>query len=89
MPAAPPPIRVNRAPVMTLWATVVGGIHTPDAVEQATALGNAIGTVVADDDLRLVLAPPMAPVLGASLMVLGALRHRQRSRSRTRVGVAA
>jgi len=23
MPTAPPPIRVNRAPVLTLWATVV------------------------------------------------------------------
>jgi hypothetical protein len=69
------------------FSRVVGGIHTPDAVEQATTLGNAVGTVVADDDLRLVPEPPMAPVLGASLMVLGALHHRRRSR--TRVGVAA
>jgi hypothetical protein len=87
MAPTPPPIRVNRAPGLSLWATVVGGIHTPAAVEQATTLGNAIGTVVAGDDLRLVPEPPMAPVLGASLMVLGALHHRRRSR--TRVGVAA
>jgi len=63
------------------FSRVVGGIHTPDAVEQALTLGNAIGTVVAEDDLRLVPEPPMAPVLGASVLILGGLRHRRRSRT--------
>ena len=62
------------------FSRVDGGIHTPDAVEEAVTLGNAIGTVVEEDNLRLVPEPPMAPVLGGSLLILGALRHPRRSR---------
>ncbi len=41
MPDAPPPIRVNRAPVLTLWATVVAERlgHSPDT---ALTLGRAV-----------------------------------------------
>jgi hypothetical protein len=41
MPDAPPPIRVNRAPVQTLWATVVAERlgHPPDT---ALTLGRAV-----------------------------------------------
>jgi hypothetical protein len=61
------------------YSRVVGGIHTPDAVVEALALGNAIGNAVSEDE---VPEPPMAPTLAASLLVLGALRHRYRSRNK-------
>ena len=69
------------------FSRVVGGIHTPLAVQEALALGDSIGTAVAADNLDAVPEPPMAPVLGAGLLALGVLRHRRRSHMH--VGVAA
>jgi hypothetical protein len=69
------------------FSRVVGGIHTPLAVQEALALGDAIGTAVAADNLAAVPEPPMAPVLGASLLALGILHHRRQSHMQ--VGVAA
>jgi len=60
------------------YSRVVGGIHTPDAVEEALALGNEVGTDLSND---LVPEPPMAPTIGASLLILGALRYRRRART--------
>jgi hypothetical protein len=60
------------------YSRVVGGIHTPDAVTDALSVGNAIGTLVADEELP---EPPMAPALAGGLLILGALRYRRRSRS--------
>ncbi len=57
------------------FSRVVGGIHTPDAVTGALALGDEIGAIVADDFLP---EPPMAPTLAAGLLVLGVLRLRRR-----------
>jgi hypothetical protein len=69
------------------FSRVVGGIHTPLAVQEALALGDAIGTAVAADNLAAVPEPPMAPVLSTGLLALGILRHRRRSN--TQVGVTA
>jgi hypothetical protein len=68
------------------FSRVVGGIHTPDAVIDALTLGDNIGTIVAGEDLEAVSEPPMAPVLGGSLLVFAALRRRRRSR--TQAGAA-
>jgi hypothetical protein len=69
------------------FSRVVGGIHTPLAVQEALTLGDSIGTAVAADNLEAVPEPPMAPVLGTGLLALGVLRHRRRSSMQ--VGVAA
>lgn len=61
------------------FSRVVGGIHTPDAVQDALTLGDSIGTLVASDDL--VPEPPMAPVLAGAIMVLGLVRRRRMSAS--------
>jgi hypothetical protein len=61
------------------FSRVVGGIHTPDAVTEALALGDDIGNIVASQDLP---EPPIAPTLAAGLLILGGLRLRRRSRSR-------
>ena len=47
MPTPPPPIRVNRAPVMTLWATVVA---EPLGYPPETAL--TLGRFVAESSAR-------------------------------------
>ena len=60
------------------FSRVVGGIHTPDAVEDAEMLGNEVGSIVASTNL--VSEPPITPVLGAALLVLGGLRLRRHSR---------
>jgi hypothetical protein len=41
IPAAPPPIRVNRAPVLTLWATVVAE-RLGNPPETALSLGRSV-----------------------------------------------
>ncbi len=48
---APPPLRVNRAPVLTLWAAVVAGRlgHPPDA---ALTLGRAVAGASAQAKAR-------------------------------------
>jgi hypothetical protein len=61
------------------FSRVVGGIHTPDAVEQALALGNEIGGIVASNDLTLP-EPPVAPLLAGGLLIMAGLRHRRRRR---------
>jgi hypothetical protein len=60
------------------YSRVVGGIHTPDAVTNALALGDQVGN---DLSYELVPEPPMAPTVGAGLLILGALRYRRRSRT--------
>jgi hypothetical protein len=55
------------------FSRVVGGIHTPMAVEEALALGDAVGAA-------LVPEPPILPVLAAGLSALGLLRRVQESR---------
>jgi hypothetical protein len=60
------------------FSRVVGGIHTPDAVQDALALGNEIGGIVAADDLTLP-EPPVAPLLAGGLLILAALRYRRRT----------
>jgi hypothetical protein len=62
------------------FSRVVGGIHTPDAVTDALALGDQIGNLVSSDDL-LLPEPPVAPMLAAGLLILGTLHHRRRSRT--------
>lgn len=57
------------------YSRVVGGIHTPDAVTNALALGDEVGT---DLSYELVPEPPMALPLAGGLLVLGALRFRRR-----------
>jgi hypothetical protein len=57
------------------FSRVVGGIHTPDAVEDAEMLGDEVGSIVASTNL--VSEPPITPVLGAALLVLGGLRLRR------------
>lgn len=53
------------------FSRVVGGIHTPLAVEDAIVLGDAIGSA-------LVPEPPMLLVLAAGIMVLGGVRRATR-----------
>ena len=43
---APPPLRVNRAPVLTLWAAVVAE-RMGHSEETALTLGRALGSAVA------------------------------------------
>ncbi len=50
------------------FSRVVGGIHTPLAVENALALGDAVGEA-------LVPEPPMLPVLAGGLLILGLIRR--------------
>jgi hypothetical protein len=59
------------------FSRVVGGIHTPDAVQDALTLGDDIGNIVAEDDLTLP-EPPIAPMLAMGLVILAALRYRRR-----------
>jgi len=58
------------------FSRVDGGIHTPDAVTDALAVGNAIGNIVVGSEA--VPEPPMAPIVAAGLLILGALRYRRR-----------
>jgi hypothetical protein len=51
------------------FSRVVGGIHTPLAVENALTLGDAVGEA-------LVPEPPILPVLAGGLLTLGLLRRR-------------
>jgi hypothetical protein len=59
------------------FSRVVGGIHTPDAVTGALALGDAIGNIVTGDEIP---EPPMIPVLAGGLLALGLLHRRRLSR---------
>jgi hypothetical protein len=59
------------------FSRVVGGIHTPMAVENALALGDAVGQA-------LVPEPPVIPVLAAGLSMLALVRCRQARPSGTR-----
>lgn len=59
------------------FSRVVGGIHTPDAVTEALALGDDIGNIVASQDLP---EPPIGQTLAVGLLILGVLRFRSRSR---------
>jgi len=52
------------------FSRVVGGIHTPLAVENAITLGDAIGDT-------LVPEPPILPVLAGGLLALGMARRRR------------
>lgn len=56
---------------------VVGGIHTPNAVEVAQAdIGNPVGALVGSQDL--IPEPPALPVLAGAMLALGML-HRRRN----------
>lgn len=59
------------------FSRVVGGIHTPDAVQDALTAGDEVGTLVADDDM--VPEPPMAPVLASAVLMLGLLHRRRKA----------
>jgi len=59
------------------FSRVVGGIHTPDAVIDALAVGDDIGNLVFSEDLP---EPPMAPTIAAGLLILAGLRYRRRVR---------
>jgi hypothetical protein len=50
------------------FSRVVGGIHTPVAVENALTLGNTIGAA-------LVPEPPILPLLAGALLTLGVARR--------------
>ena len=52
------------------FSRVVGGIHTPLAVENALLLGDAVGAA-------LVPEPPILPVLAGGLLALGLVRLRR------------
>jgi len=52
------------------FSRVVGGIHTPLAVENALALGDAIGDA-------LIPEPPVLPLLAGAMLALGLVRHRR------------
>ena len=55
-PDAPPPLRVNRAPVLTLWAAVVAG-RLGHSEETALTLGSAVaGTAARAKARRLGIA---------------------------------
>ena len=58
------------------FSRVAGGIHTPAAVENALALGNAVGAAVFVGNLLAVPEPPMLPVLAAAVAVAGLARRR-------------
>jgi hypothetical protein len=61
------------------FSRVVGGIHTPQAVTDALALGDSVGTFVGSQDL--IPEPPMAPVMAGAVMVtLGLLQRRRKAR---------
>jgi hypothetical protein len=57
------------------FSRVVGGIHTPDAVTDALTLGDAVGAIVASNNLS-VPEPPVLPTLAGGLLLLWMLRHR-------------
>jgi hypothetical protein len=61
------------------FSRVVGGIHTPQAVTDALALGNSIGGLVGSEDL--IPEPPMAPVVAGALVILGIVRRRRAARA--------
>jgi hypothetical protein len=50
------------------FSRVVGGIHTPLAVQNALALGDAVGDA-------LISEPPMLPLLAGGLLALGLIRR--------------
>lgn len=56
------------------FSRVVGGIHTPLAVENALVLGDAVGNA-------LIPEPPALPLLAGGMVALAVIRHR-RARSR-------
>ena len=55
------------------FSRVVGGIHTPIAVENATTLGDSIGAA-------LVPEPPTLPMLATGLLALGLVRRWRKAR---------
>lgn len=62
------------------FSRVVGGIHTETAVVDALTVGNAIGGIVASQDL--IPEPPMLPVLAGAVFTLGMLSRRRNARLR-------
>jgi len=61
------------------FSRVVGGIHTPMAVENALTLGDAVGAA-------LVPEPPILPLLAGGLVTLGLVRQRTSNRAASRRG---